>query len=55
MKTETLKTGCKKNGKMSVKVADENLIKKLCMSDHVPSVMYMFVITALNSAGTYRG
>lgn len=54
MKTETLKAGCKRNEKMSVRAADENLIKKLCMSGYVPSVMYMFVITALNSLGTYK-
>lgn len=54
MKTETLKAGRKRNEKLSVKAADENLIKKLCMSGCVPSVMYMFVITALNSAGTYK-
>jgi len=39
---------------MSVKAADENLIKKVCTLDLVPSVMYMFLITALNSAGTYK-
>lgn len=39
---------------MSVKAADENLIKQLCMSGCVPSAMYMFVITAQNSAGTYK-
>lgn len=39
---------------MPVKAADENLTKKLRMSGCVPSVMYMFVITALNSAGTYK-
>lgn len=54
MKTEALKAGCKRNEKMSVRAADENLIKKLCMSGYVPSVMYMFVITALNSSGTYK-
>lgn len=39
---------------MSVKAADENLIKQLCMPGRVPSVMYIFVITAQNSAGTCK-
>lgn len=54
MKAGTLKAGHKRNEKMSVKAADENLIKKLHMLGCVLSVMYMFAIMALNSAGTYK-
>lgn len=54
MKTEALKAGHNRNQKRSVKASDENLIKKLCISGSVLSVMYMFAITALNSAEAYK-